>query len=327
MKEYEGLVNLYINYYINIMDNTHKITHCLWFDTQGREAADFYTSVFENATITPGITYSKAAAEASGKQEGDALTVDFQLENLAFTALNGGPYFKPSPAISFIINCESETEVDRFWKQLSQGGTVMMPLDKYDFSKKYGWIQDRFGISWQVMLTDPEGDWRPKLTPCLLFTGKKSGKTREAIELYTSVFKNTGRGSMFPYEQPGQEDKTMFADFSLEGQWIAAMDSPQDDPFDFTEGNSIMVHCDTQNEIDYYWGKLTENGGQEEQCGWLKDKFGVSWQIIPRVLPKLLSDPDPEKSKKATEAMMQMKKIDINILEEAHGAQQKQVKL
>lgn len=293
------------------MKQHSKIAHCLWFDSEAKAAAKFYTSIFKDAAIDQAAQYSKESIVASGKQEGDDLSITFRLENLEFMALNGGPIFKPCPSISFFINCESEAEVDIFWKKLSEGGKVMMPLDTYPFSKKYGWIEDKFGVSWQVMLTSPEGDWRPKLIPCLLFTGKKSGKAKEAIALYTTIFDDTKTGLMVLNDQPGQEGKVLFADFMIGGQWIAAMDSPQEDPFDFSEGNSFMVYCENQQELDYYWEKLAENGGQESNCGWLKDKFGISWQILPKNIAQLVQSPA------ATKALMQMKKLDIAVLEKA----------
>lgn len=291
------------------MDN--KITHCIWFRHEGAAAARFYTSLFKNSEILNGVSDTKESAAATGKKEGDALTVAFRLENLEFMALNGGSMFHPTPAISFFINCETKEEADYFWKGLSDGGKVRIPLDEYPFSKRYGWIEDRFGLSWQVMLTNPKGDWRPKLVPCLLFTGKKSGQTKTARDLYLSIFRNSEPGLFYPYEEKGQEYKTMFTDFCLDGQWVAAMDSPQDDYFDFTEGNSIVINCNNQEEIDYFWNKLSENGGEQGSCGWIKDPFGISWQIIPDNISQLLESPA------AMSAMMKMKKLDIAGLKNA----------
>lgn len=295
------------------MNTIPKISHCIWFDANGEEAAQFYAALFEDAEILASSRYTKESAQATGKQEGDAMAVSFRLANLEFLALNAGPMFHPTPAVSYFINCENGADVDHYWNVLTEGGKVLMPLDEYSFSKRYGWVQDKFGVSWQVMHTDPIGGWRPKLIPCLLFTGKKSGMAREAVALYTSIFKVSERGQMIPYVQPGQEHKTQFADFRIAGQWIAAMDSPQDDPFDFTEGNSFMVHCEDQDEIDYFWERLTTNGGAESQCGWLKDRFGISWQIISKKLNQMLRSPE------AVAAMMKMKRLDIAALEQAGG--------
>ncbi|MBI4774687.1 MAG: VOC family protein [Deltaproteobacteria bacterium] len=156
-----------------------KFTPCLWFDSNAEEAVRFYTSIFENSKITGIAPYGEAGAKASGRPKGTAMTVGFRLEGQEFLALNGGPVFTFSPAISFIVNCE------------------------------------------------------------------------------------------------------------------------------------------TQEEVDDLWGKLSE-GGETEQCGWLRDKYGVSWQIVPRVLGEMMQNKDPRKSEKVMEALVQMNKIDIRTLEKAY---------
>ncbi|HEX6981690.1 MAG TPA: VOC family protein [Balneolaceae bacterium] len=287
----------------------NQITACIWFDDQAEEAAKFYTSIFRNSNIKE-TTYYKTETP-SNKPKGSVLTVAFDIEGYQFVGLNGGAQFKPTPSISFFINCETEVEVDEMWQKLSEGGKVLMPLDKYDFSEKYGWIEDKYGVSWQVILSKSEGDWRPKIIPSLLFTGEKSGKTKEAIDFYTSVFDDAKEGMAFPYEEPEHKGKTAFADFMLEGQWFAAMDSPEDvHDFDFNEALSFYVSCKDQEEIDYFWEKLSAVP-ESEVCGWLKDKFGISWQIVPENIMELID------SKEAMEAMMQMKKLDIKRLQQA----------
>lgn len=290
-----------------------KITQCLWFDPEhsgGEDAAKFYISVFENAKITKTTRYTEVGKETHGQEPGSAMTVEFEIEGKSFMALNGGPIFKINPSISFFVNCETEEEVDRLWEKLFEGGKALMPLDKYDYSDKYGWVEDKFGVSWQLILSKPEGDWRPKIIPSLLFTNEKSGKTKAAIDFYVSLFDNSKIGMIAPNETPGAEGTTAFADFMLKNQWFAAMDSPMEHDFGFNEAISFVVHCENQEEIDYYWGKLSAVP-ESEQCGWLKDKFGVSWQIVPKNLDELL------KSSKAMEAMMQMKKLDIEKLKRA----------
>ena len=154
-----------------------------------------------------------------------------------------------------------------------------------------------------------------KITPFLWF----DGKAEEAIKLYTSVFKNSkiininywGKGSPFP------ENQVMTGVFELDGQKFYAFDAgPQ---FKFTEAISFYVDCETQEEIDHFWNKLTADGGQESMCGWLKDKFGISWQIVPPILPKMLTDKDKTKAGRAMQAMMGMKKIIIADLEKAYN--------
>jgi predicted 3-demethylubiquinone-9 3-methyltransferase (glyoxalase superfamily) len=232
-------------------------------------------------------------------------------------ALNGGPEFKINPSVSFMVHCETETRLKELWETLSQGGKVMMPLDSYPFSPLYGWIEDRYGVSWQLIL--PQNEPHQKVMPVLMFVNKVCGKAREAINYYTSIFHETKTGTLAPYPEgmePDQAGTLMYADFMLEGQWLGAMDSARMHDFDFNEAISFMVHCDTQQEIDYYWDKLTAEG-KEVQCGWLRDKYGVTWQIVPTILPELLNANDQEKGKRVMQALMSMVKLDIAQLEQA----------
>ncbi len=195
-----------------------------------------------------------------------------------------------------------------------------MPLDTYPFSERYGWVQDKYGLSWQLILTNPAGEERPLIIPTLMFVGNVCGKAEEASDFYLTVFKNPKRGANAHYPagmEPDQEGTVMFTDFKLEGQWFAAMDSARMHDFTFNEAISFMVRCDTQEEIDYYWGALSAVP-EAEQCGWLKDKYGVSWQVVPTVLPEMLNDSDYEKSQRVMEVMLHMKKIGIEELERAY---------
>lgn len=216
--------------------------------------------------------------------------------------------------------CETEQEVNTLWEQLSPGGHVHMPLDAYDWSKRYGWVQDRFGISWQVYLgkMDEVGQM---FTPSLLFVGPQHGRAGEAINFYTSVFNDAAIAGIMRYEArgPDPEGTIAHAQFTLEGQTFMAMDSALDHDFIFNEAISFVVNCESQSEVDAFWDKLSEGGDEKaQQCGWLKDKFGVSWQVVPKALGELLSDPDPAKAQRVTKAMLQMKKIDIAGLQQAY---------
>jgi len=269
-----------------------QITPCLWFNNQAKEAAELYCSVFSASKITsqsPVVT----EVEVSGQK---------------FILLDGGPMYQPNPSISFYYTCENEQELDKIWNVFQIEGKVLMPLDHYPWSEKYGWITDKFGISWQLALGQTAGQ---KITPCLLFTGEQYGRVDEAIEHYTSIFKNTSADTMLRYEAnelPDKEGKVKHAQISIEGQKMTLMESAAKHDFTFTEGVSLTVYCETQDEIDYYWERLTESG-KESRCGWLKDKFGVSWQIIPTMLGKIMSD--PAKAGKAAQAFMSMRKLNI----------------
>lgn len=305
-------------------ENTNKISTCLWFDTQAKDAATFYTSVFSElygsgqAEITNVTHY--ISETPSDKPVGSAMTVAFELHGQTFTALNGGPHFKFTPAISFLVNCETKEEVDKLWKKLSEGGETLMPLDSYPFSERYGWTKDKFGLSWQIILTNPEGDWRPKIIPSMMFVNDNAGNAKDAMQFYTSVFEDaeiSDNVNRYPAGmEPDKEGTIMYADFSVDDQWFAVMDSAQDHDFNFNEAVSFMVNCENQEEIDYYWEKLSAVP-ESEQCGWLKDKYGVSWQIVPDVLPELFGSDNPEKGKRTMEAMLQMKKLDIEALRNA----------
>jgi predicted 3-demethylubiquinone-9 3-methyltransferase (glyoxalase superfamily) len=298
-----------------------KITPFLWFDNQAEEAVNFYCSVFKNSKKGSILRYDEAGAKASGRPKGSVMTAAFQLQGQEFVALNGGPIFKINPSISFFANSKIESEVVEWYDKLSAGGTVLMPLDKYPFSDKYAWVQDKYGVSWQVILS--MGEIKQRIVPSMMFVGKVCGKAEEAINFYTSIFKNSKIGNIFRYganQEPDKEGTIVFADFALDGEWFAAMDSAREHNFIFNEAVSFVMNCETQDEVDHYWNKLVE-GGQESVCGWLKDKFGLSWQVVPRVLSKFLSDPDPQKSQRVMHAMLQMKKIDIPALQKAYNQQ------
>jgi predicted 3-demethylubiquinone-9 3-methyltransferase (glyoxalase superfamily) len=152
-----------------------------------------------------------------------------------------------------------------------------------------------------------------KIAPFLWF----DGKAEEAANFYVSIFKNARIGAARRYGEagPGPEGSVMSVEFQLDGQqFIALNGGPQ---FTFSPAISFFVNCETQEEVDELWEKLSA-GGRKDRCGWLQDKFGVSWQIIPTALGKLMSDPDPEKSKRVMKAMLQMTKIDINGLKQAY---------
>ena len=195
-----------------------------------------------------------------------------------------------------------------------------MELGAYPFSERYGWTQDRYGLSWQIMLMG-NVEIKQKITPTLMFTGEQCGKTETAVNMYTALFHDSAIDHILRYgkgEEPDVEGTIRHAGFSLEGQQFAAMDSAIEHNFTFNEAVSLMVECQTQEEIDYYWEKLTVDGGQEGVCGWLKDKFGVSWQVAPAVLTDMLHDQDKKKVERVTNAFLKIKKFDIEKLKEAY---------
>lgn len=298
---------------------SQKIVPHLWFDKEAKEAANFYSSVFPNSKVTNTTTLRDTPS-------GDCDVVSFTVFGQQFMSISAGPLFKFNPSISFMVNfdpsqnADAKTLIESAWTKLAEGGNVLMPIDKYPFSERYGWVQDKFGVSWQLILTNPEGEDRPIIIPSFLFVGAVSGKAEEASDFYISVFKDAKRGDIVRYPagmEPEKEGTVMFTNFKLEGQWFAAMDSAREHNFAFNEAISLMVYCNDQKEIDYYWEKLSAVP-QAEQCGWLKDKYGVSWQITPTVMDKMLEDEDPEKVKRVTQAFLPMKKFDLAELQRAY---------
>lgn len=303
-----------------------KISPYLWFANQAEEAANFYVSTFSAAgnpsSIGQVVRYNSASAQQlPGIAEGTVMSLDFWLAGLNFVALNGGPQFSFTPAVSFFVSCESEEEIDALWQALSEGGKTLMPLDTYPFSEKYGWCNDRFGVSWQLNLAPAS----QKITPFLTFVGDQFGNAEEAINFYTSLFDNAEIETIERYG-PGQnenEDAVVHARFSLFGEQFMGMESSLEHDFTFTEATSFLVRCRDQEEVDKYWDALTD-GGEEQPCGWLKDRYGVSWQIVPTVLLDMLSDEDAAKVRRVAEAMFSMKKIDIAALQAAYNGESAQ---
>lgn len=278
---------------------SHPIYPCLWFDGKAKEAADFYCSVFSGTTIT----------------SENPLVVTLDAAGQKFMLLNGGPFFTLNPAISFYVVCETTDEIDRAWEKLSDGGFALMPLDTWPWSSKYGWVQDKFGVSWQLSLGKLE-NVAQKFIPCLMFTQQFAGRAESAIQFYTSVFAGSSVFGILKYtaDDPDVEGTVKHAQFTLGKQVFMAMDSSLSHQFCFNEAVSLVQECDTQDEIDYYWEKLSAVP-EAEQCGWLKDQFGVSWQVVPKILEELMND--PSRSQRVMNAFMQMKKFDIAKLLEA----------
>lgn len=296
-----------------------KLVPHLWFDKEAQEAAKFYTSIFPDSKIINKTTLKNTPS-------GDTDIVTFEVNGFTFMAISAGPLFKINPSVSFMVNFDpsqdkdAKSRIEKVWGGLSDGGKVLMPFEKYDFSEKYGWIEDKYGVSWQLMLTNPEGEPRPFIIPSFLFVKNVCGKAEEATDFYISVFKNSKRGSLVRYPAGMGAEKqgtVMFTDFMLERQWFAAMDSAQKHEFGFNEGVSIIVNCENQDEINYFWDKLSAVP-EAEQCGWLKDKYGVSWQIVPSTMNEIMAQGTPEQIKRVTAAFLQMKKFDIAELEKAY---------
>jgi len=299
-----------------------KIIPHLWFDTQAKEAAEWYVNLFPNSKITHSSTLHNTPS-------GDTDVLSFELAGQPFMAISAGPVFKFNPSVSFFVNFDpsrdehAEENLDKLWEQLSTGGKVLMELQEYPFSKRYGWVEDKFGVSWQLILTSPQGEQRPVIIPSLMFTKAVFGKAEEATDFYISIFPNSKRGAIAHYPagmNPDTEGAVMFTDFALHGQWFAAMDGAGTHDFAFNEAISFVVPCKDQAEIDYYWEKLSHNP-QAEQCGWCKDQYGVSWQIVPTRMNEMMSQGTPEQIARVTQTFLKMKKFIVSDLEKAYAGE------
>lgn len=271
-----------------------RIVPNLWFDRNADDAAEFYAAAFPDTRIDARVTYpTSGLPEFQADRAGETLSVDVVIDGYRLTLINGGPEFGPNPSISFFVNfdpsrlADARGALDELWGRLVDGGIVLMPLDAYDFSPRYGWVVDHFGVNWQLMLTDPAGEPRPFIIPNLMFCGPAQGRAREAVNDYVSLFPGGQVGTRVTYPDSGA---VMFSEFQIFGEWLTAMDSAVEQPFTFSPGVSLQVNAHGQQEIDLFWMGLSALDSAE-QCGWLQDRYGVSWQIVPDNLAELLARP------------------------------------
>jgi predicted 3-demethylubiquinone-9 3-methyltransferase (glyoxalase superfamily) len=289
-----------------------KITPHLWFDKEATEAANFYVSIFPNSKV-------KNTTMLHDTPSGSVDIVTFELLGLEFQAISAGPLFKFNPSISFHVTCKTKGEVDEIWTKLSHGGQVLMELGAYPFSERYGWLQDQYGLSWQIIYSNEE-QVKQKITPVILFVGSVCGKAEEAVNFWTSIFHEAKVNATLHFgkgEEPDQEGTLKYGSFSLFGQEFGAMDSAHEHPFMFNEAISFIVNCETQEEINDYWERLSAVP-EAEQCGWLKDKYSLSWQVVPSDMDEMMRGDDRERIDQVTQAFLVMKKIDIAKLQEVY---------
>ena len=260
------------------------ITPAIWCDGTADEAAQFYADVFRDTSI---------AEQAPG------IAATVSIHGFRLSLINGGNQYAPNPSISCILNFDpllfggeeqARAYLDELYERLSTGG-VLMELGEYPFSPRYAWVRDRFGMTWQLMLTDPDGDPRPFVIPSFMFGGTNHAHAEEATDAWIALFDNSRRGVLYRYEEGGPLDAgtVMFTDFTLRGTWMAATDSGAFHDFTFTPGVSIIVSCRDQEEIDRYWAGLSAVP-EAERCGWCVDRWGVSWQIVPYNIAELMAN-------------------------------------
>ena len=292
-----------------------KIVPHLWFDTEAEEAAEWYTSIFPDSEIIAKDTFADTPS-------GDATQMVFKLMDYEFMAISAGPFAVKNPSISFIVQIDKENEkmIDQLYNELKKDGQILMPLDKYPFNDKYAWVQDKYGTSWQLWLREHRSG-KNNIVPSLMFANDNKGKAKEAMELYVDTFKKSEHLASVNFPagmEPDTEEMVMHGEARLAKKRIAFKDSGHKHDFNFSEGISLLVKCDDQQEIDKYWKKLSAVP-EAEECGWLKDQYGVSWQIVPKVMDEMFEKGTPEQLARVTQAFLKMKKFDIEKLEKAYN--------
>lgn len=293
-----------------------KIVPHLWFDTEAVEAAEFYTGLFPDSRVLFSNIFEQTPS-------GDAEQVDFEVMGYRFMGISAGPYVTKNPSISFMLVFaeEEQDEFQKIWGALAAEGRVLMPFREYDFSALYGWVEDKYGVSWQLyQAEEPAEEIEFRVIPALMFINDNLGKAEEAMNFYLKIFNDAQADGVYYYPgnmEPNLTDHVMHGQFKLEKLCFALMDSAMNHEFDFSEGVSLMVKCEDQAEIDYYWDKLS-HVPKSEECGWLKDKYGVSWQIMPKVMDEMVQNGTPEQMRNVTTAFLKMKKFDIAKLEAAY---------
>lgn len=295
---------------------SHQMVPCLWLDGQAEQAAAFYVRTFPGGRITGMTRYPESMDNPGGRPRGSVLTVEFEVAGMGFTALDGGPLFRLNPSISFFVHADTPAEADRFFAPLADGGHVLMPLDAYPWSARYGWVQDRFGVSWQVIAgRRPAGG--ATIAPCFMFAGPQHGRAEEAMRAWAGIFPESRLGILERYEPgEGPEGTVKHGRFVLAGQDLVAMDSHLAHGITFNEALSLQVMCEDQVTLDRCWEALAA-GGSHGPCGWLKDRFGVSWQVVPTRLLAWLTGGDAAARDRTFAALLTMEKLDVAALERA----------
>ncbi|WP_080794293.1 VOC family protein [Corynebacterium pacaense] len=287
------------------------IIPAIWCQGTADEMAQFYLDAFSTvpggAEVLARRTYPETGLlDFQRPLAGKTLTVQLRIGNMEMTLINAGGEFTPNPSIGIMLNFDPSVDkraarnLDAVWDSLAPGGRILIERAEYPFSPRYGWVEDRFGVSWQFILTRPEGDPRPFAMISLLFPSGARGDLARAERLWTSVIPASEIGRSVE-----EQGAVVFSEFRLGGQWLTAMDSTAGENYPFTPGVSMMYTAHGQAEIDRVWEALSAVP-DAEQCGWLCDEFGVSWQIVPDNMEQLLDRPG------GFTRMLEMKKIEID---------------
>lgn len=288
---------------------TQPIIPCIWFEGDVEAIAEWYVSRFPDSFVD-------YTTKLTDTPSGETTIVTVSLAGQFFQLLGAGPLKERNPSISYMVTFPTSEEVETLWNELVEGAEVLMPLDTYDFSERYGWLKDKHGVSWQIMHSG--GMDIQTVTPCFLFVGDVFGRAEAAMNDWISIFPDSYvlEDHMIRYEAtdgPELEGKLNYARFVLSGREFVAMDSAENHQFAFNEMQSLIAFCESQAEIDEYWAKLSAVP-EAEQCGWLQDRYGVSWQIVPWEMEEMLTTGTKEQLARVTQAFLPMKKIDVAAL-------------
>ena len=300
---------------MNTTQSEFRITPFLWFTGSAKAALCLYSEVFNSARIV----HLDNWGSGSPYPEHYLARGVVQLPGVELLAMDAHQHHSLNSSISLFIEFPTRRGVQEAWNRLIDRGKVIMPLQVYPWSPLYGWLEDRYGVTWQIMLAEQMENPSPRVSPCLLFTGLNRGKAHEAIDFYTALFPNSGICRIENTNEVGGDSFVAHAAFTLGGESFMAMDATADTPATpFNDAFSFMVHCKDQMQIDYLWDGLIAQGGKAVQCGWLVDRFGVSWQIIPEALSRLIHESGDAERKRVSDALMGMVKLDVAELERAY---------
>ncbi|WP_295011814.1 VOC family protein [uncultured Microbacterium sp.] len=281
---------------------TQRIIPNIWCDRTAEEAGAFYETVFDGARSRVVARYpTEGLPDFQKGFEGLPVVVDVTLDDdFRISLINAGAEYRPTPGISLLVNVDpgrfggdeqaARAWINHAWTLLAEHDRVIMDIGEYSFSPLYGWVEDQYGVSWQFKLLRPDADPIARYMPMLTFGADSRDEAPQALALYTSTFPDAEVGRILDYVVSGTGEEIVYTEFRLAGQQLSMMASPEDVEASFTPGVSLLVRCDGQEEIDRLWEALSAVP-DAEACGWLVDRFGVSWQIVPADLDALLARP------------------------------------
>ncbi|PRO65715.1 VOC family protein [Alkalicoccus urumqiensis] len=291
--------------------NWQRIVPHIWLEEKAVEAGRLYAEAFPDSQFLSHIVLPDTPS-------GDAEVVNVEICGQLFQLLGGGPLHAHNPSISYMVSFSDKKELDRSWEKLQEDGQIMMPLDAYPFSERFGWVQDKYGVSWQLMYA-PHAEVQ-RVTPALMFTGEQAGKAEEAAAHYMALgggemmeghFMRHGSGMEFD-----EEGTIAYARFSVDGSQLVVMDSAYPHGFSFNEMHSLIYQGASQEELDRAWEHLSADP-KAEQCGWLKDRYGVSWQVVPVEMNDIMERADHEQLRQLVQVFLPMKKLDVDEIKKA----------